>query len=188
MPYEMIITDANTLKAEIISFDDNKDMAESVFNSTWHELLCDGYHSIHNAKTPLFVEFVQPKGGIVKYIELSHRHKYDFANALRLIYMLALDATFPRYFYTGTMMANTVGSEQTWKNARYKAVVTGPDGRSMNYPLPVERADAIKRFNELVREREVNGWRVMRCPDTDLKYKALGTNGAVTLEFVEVQA
>lgn len=188
MPYEMTITDANTLSAETIGFGDNKDMAESVFESTWNELLSAGYHSIHNAKTPLFMEFVQPKGGIVKYVELSYRPEFDFANALRLINMLALQALYPNHFHTGLLMADTVGSEQAWKNARYKAVVTSPDGRSMNYPLPLERADAIKRFNQLVRERQNSGWRVMRCPDADLKYKALDTNGAVTLEFVEVQA
>lgn len=188
MPYEMIVTNANNLTETVIGFGNRQEVARNVFDWTWRGLITDGYISLHNTNNPQFIEIKQRGGPPVMFMELRHTPDYDFANALRLINMLALQALYPNHFHTGLLMADTVRSEQAWKNLRYKAVVTSPDGRSMNYPLPVERADAIKRFNDLVREREASGWRVMRCPDADMKYKALDTNGATTLEFVEVQA
>lgn len=186
MPYEMVITNANDLTETVVGFGEQKDVAERVFNWTWRGLVSDGYVSLHSAAHPNFIEIMPRRGSTAMTLELCHRQQWDLANVLRVIHILALDATSPKYFATGVMQAQTVLAEKAWKEAQYELHVTGPTGQKIRYPLPKERADAIKEFHGKVRERENSGWRVQRCPDALLKWMALDANGAVTLEFVEV--
>lgn len=187
MPYELIITDLRDMSSETIGFGEAQAIAENVFAWTWHGLLNDGYRSVQNAQTPHFIEIISPQGHAMLHLELDYRPTFDIANLLRAIHLAALDVTYPKYFATGVMQAEVVLGEKAWKQAKHEAHITGANGLKTRYPLVGERAEALKAFNEMVRERGCNG-RIVRCVDADLKWMALDEAGATTLEFVEVQA
>ncbi len=73
MPYELVITDAKTLKEDVIGFGNNKLAAQTIFNWTWRGLLRDGYVSISNVSNPWFVEIAPKRGASVLFIELRDR-------------------------------------------------------------------------------------------------------------------
>lgn len=185
MPIELIITNANDLTVETIGFGDDKSMAERVMGWAWQAMLRDGYRSAQDANRPELLE-MSKDGKVVLYMELHHTPKFDTANALRLIHILALDKLYPKYFASGTMQADVIRTEYARKNAKYAARVTSPDGRSHEHVLPQERVEAVKAFSQMVLERQASGWLVMRCPDADMKWSALDANGATFLELVEV--
>lgn len=186
MPYEMFITYAHNLTEDVIGFGEHKDIAERVFNQAWQGLLMDGYRSQHNTEKPNFVEVLHKDGKHYMYIELRYRQQWDLGNMLRLIHLLAMDATYGKYLATGLAQGSVVAAERAWIDPHYVMHVVEPNGLKLRYALPTDRTDAIKAFNEKVREREANGQTIVRCPDADMKWMAMDISGATTLEFVEV--
>lgn len=70
--WEMIVTNAATLKDDKVGFGESEWIAKSVFNSTWRGLLLDGYVAISSVKNPLFIEIVQRGGPTALFLELRY--------------------------------------------------------------------------------------------------------------------
>lgn len=180
--HEIKYTTAKDLNTETIGFGSDGEMAKRIFDWTTNSLMRDGYILLGKADNLLAVEVIQRGGSTVCWLELTSRPALDVENAMLAIAMVA-QLKFVRNW--GCHYAVNM-AEKSLREARYAAVETQPNGKTIPHYLMGDRQEAMLAFVQMVSE---SGKKAQRCVNALDKYAVFAADGSITTwEFRERDA